>query len=294
MGSLTGGLLKTAGADVHLYSTNREHMEKIRQNGLIMDGIGKERVIRINATTHIEEVGAADLIIIFVKSYDTRTAAAEARKIAGENTLVLTLQNGIGNVEILEELYGKEKVLAGTTDAAANIPEPGRVRHTAGGSVYIGSPGGEVTPQIHKIVDLMQAAGFNAQATHNAIGMIWTKLILNLAINPPGTILRTVCRGLIDNDYSRALMAEIVNEALQVSGKKGIHLLHADMVQAAYDLAEKNAASQNSMLQDSLKGKKTEIDFMSGAMVKEGEKFGIDLPVNRAMTNLVKALTFKR
>jgi len=293
MGSLIGGLLREAGADVNLYSTNREHVEKIKLNGLVIEGIGGERTIQINATTNIEEIGVVDLIIIFVKSYDTRTAADSARKIAGANSSVLTLQNGIGNVETLESLYGKERVLAGTTDAAATIVSPGRVKHTAGGNVYIGSLNGEITFRVKEIVALFREAGFNAHATDNAIGMIWTKLILNLAINPPGTILRVICRGLVDNDYARALMKEIINEALQIAEKRGIQLLYADMVQAAYDLAEKNADSQNSMLQDFLKGKRTEIDFISGAIVREGKQIGIDAPVNRTMNDLVKALTLR-
>jgi 2-dehydropantoate 2-reductase len=293
MGSLTGGLLRAAGANVCLYSTNREHMEKVRQNGLTIEGIGGERTIPINATSNIEEIGIADLIIIFVKAYDTMAAADSARKIAGADTTVLTLQNGIGNIETLVSFYGKEKILAGTTDAAARIVSPGRVKHTAGGNVYIGSLNGKITLRVEEIVALFQMAGFNSKATDNAIGMIWSKLILNLAINPPGTILQVVCRGLIDNDYARALMKEIVEEALQIAKQKGIRLLYADMVQAAYDLAGKNADSQNSMLQDFLKGKRTEIDFISGAIVREGGQIGIDTPVNRTMTNLVKALTLR-
>ena len=293
MGSLTGGLLWEAGADVHLFSVNREHIERIKLHGLIIEGIGGQRTIRVNATTNVEDIGVADLIIMFVKSYDTEAAAAFARKIAGANTYVLTLQNGIGNIEVLNRLFGTDRILAGTTDAAATIVSPGRVKHTAGGNISIGSLTGEITFRIKEIVDLLQKAGFNAHPTDNAIGMIWTKFIMNLAINPLGTILRVVCRGLIDNDYAKALMKNIVDEALQIAENKGIRLLYADMVQAAYDLAEKNADSQNSMLQDFLKGKRTEIDFISGALVREGEQIGIDTPVNRTVTYLVKALTVR-
>jgi len=290
MGSLTGGLLKEIGEDVYLYDVFREHMEKIRQKGLIIEGIGGERTIAINATTNIEDIGAADLIILFVKSYHTKEAAETAKRIAGTDTSVLTLQNGIGNVEILEDLYGREKVLAGTTDAAATVVEPGRVRHTAFGNVYIGGLTGKITPKVKEIVALFKKAGFNAYPSENPMGMIWTKLVLNLAINPLGTILRSRCEKLIDNEYSKALMKDIVEEAMRVVEKKGIVLIHSDMVQAAYELAEKNANSFNSMAQDFFKRKKTEIDHISGAIVKEGEKLGIDTPVNRTMTHIIKAL----
>ncbi|MBU0544565.1 MAG: 2-dehydropantoate 2-reductase [Proteobacteria bacterium] len=293
MGSLTGGLLREAGADVHLYSVNREHIKNIKLNGLVIEGIGGQRTIKVNATINIEEIGIADLIIMFVKSYDTGAAADFARKIAGANTFVLTLQNGIGNIEVLGRFFDTDRILAGTTDAAATIVSPGRVKHTSGGNIYIGNLTGEITFRIKELVNLLQKSGFNAHPTDNTIGMIWTKFIMNLAINPLGTILRVTCRGLIDNEHARVLMKNIVDEALQVAEKKGIQLLSADMVQAAYDLAEKNADSQNSMLQDFLKGKRTEIDFISGAIVREGEQIGIDTPVNRTMTYLIKALTLR-
>lgn len=290
MGSMTGALLKEAGFDVHIYDVNKEHVERIKQNGLFIDGIGGERTVPINATTHIEDIGFADLVMIFVKSYDTEEAAEEAKKICGAHTAVLTLQNGLGNVEILEKSFGEEKVLAGTTDAAATIVEPGRVKHTATGNVYIGEIHGPPTQRVHEIVGLFTKAGFNANPSDNVMGLIWTKLILNLAINPLGTILRARCVKLIDNDYSRALMRQIIEEALRISDKKGIKLIYPDMVQAAYDLAEKNATSFNSMAQDFLKGKKTEIDFISGAIVKEAEQMKISAPFNQAMTMIVKAL----
>jgi 2-dehydropantoate 2-reductase len=291
MGAMTGGLLKEiVGEDVSLYDVHKEHIETIKRNGLLIEGIGGERHVPVNATTRIEDIGIPDLIIIFVKSYDTELAAAEAKKICGEHTTVLTLQNGLGNVEILERAFGNDKVLAGTTDAAATIVGPGRVKHTAYGNVYIGELNGEITGRVREIVTLFAKAGFNAHPSDNVLGLIWSKLILNLAINPLGTILRARCEKLIDNDYSRTLMREVVQEALCLAEKKGITLIYPDMVQAAYDLAEKNATSFNSMAQDFLKGKKTEIDFISGAIVKEGEHVGLPTPVNHTMTYIVKAL----
>jgi 2-dehydropantoate 2-reductase len=293
MGSMMGGLLRESGADVHLYSVNFEHVQRMRLNGLVIEGLGGERTIQINATTKIDEIGIADLIVIFVKSYDTRVAADAARRIAGSHTSVLTLQNGIGNVEILDQHFGTEQVLAGTTDAAATITSPGRVKHTAEGKIYIGTLTGEISLRVNEIVAMFRSAGFNTNSTDNAMGMIWTKLILNLAINPLGTILRVVCRGLIDNNYTRGLMKEIINEALSIVEKKEIKLIYTDMIQAAYDLAEKNADSKNSMLQDFLRGKRTEIDFITGAIVREAEQLGIDVPVNRTLLSLVKALPQK-
>ena len=290
MGSMTGGLLKESGKDVCLYNTNKQHIARIREDGLVLEGIGGERTVAIDATDVIEDTGPPDLIIIFVKSYDTDAAAEAAAKIATQETTVLTLQNGLGNVEILERIFGRQRVLAGTSDAAATILEPGRIRHTANGNIYIGETDGQITERVEKIVDLFKAAGFKTYASDNVMGLIWTKLIFNLAINPLGAILRAKCRKLIDNEPSRATMKLIVKEALQVAEAKEVRLLYEDMLQAAYDLAEKNADSFCSMAQDILKGKKTEIDFISGAVVREGMKIGVNTAVNQTMTNLVKAL----
>ena len=290
MGSMTGGLLKESGNDVCLYSTNKQHIARIREDGLVLEGIGGERTVAIDATDVIEDTGPPDLIIIFVKSYDTDAAAEAAAKIATQETTVLTLQNGLGNVEILEKIFGRQRVLAGTSDAAATILEPGRIRHTANGNIYIGETDGQITERVEKIVGLFKAAGFKTYASDNVMGLIWTKLIFNLAINPLCAILRAKCRKLIDNEPSRVTMKLIVEEALQVAEAKEVRLLYEDMLQAAYDLAEKNADSFCSMAQDILKGKKTEIDFISGAVVREGMKIGVSTAVNQTMTNLVKAL----
>ncbi len=290
MGSMTGGLLKEGGEDVCLYNTNKEHIERIRKEGLIVEGIGGERVVSIKATDVVEEIGPTDLIIIFVKSYDTEAAAQAAAKIATQETAILTLQNGLGNVEILEKVFGGQMVLAGTSDAAATIVEPGRIRHTANGNIYIGETDGQLTERVEKIVALFKTAGFKAYASENVMGLIWTKLIFNLAINPLGAILRAKCRKLIDNEPARVTMKLIVEEALKVAEAKGVRLLNENMLQAAYDLAEKNANSFCSMAQDIIKGKKTEIDFISGAVSREGKKIGVNTPINQIMTYLVKAI----
>jgi len=290
MGSMTGALLKEGGEDVCLYSTNKKHIARIRKDGLIIEGIGGERFVSIEATDMVEDIGQTDLIIIFVKSYDIEMAAEAAAKISTQETAVLTLQNGLGNVEVLESVLGSKKILAGTSDAAATIVEPGRVRHTANGNIYIGETDGQLTERVEKVVGLFKTAGFKAYASDNVMGLIWTKLIFNLAINPLGAILKAKCRKLIDNEPSRVTMKLIVEEALRVAEAKGVRLLNEDMLQAAYDLAEKNADSFCSMAQDILKGKKTEIDFISGAVVREGKKIGINTPINQTMTHLVKAI----
>ncbi len=290
MGTMTGALLEEAGEEVVLCSRNREHVATIKEEGLVLGEIAGERTVSIEATDNIKDIGVADLIIVFVKSYDTETIASAARDIAAENTIVLTLQNGLGNVEILERAFGKGRVLAGTSDAAATVVEPGRVRHTANGNIYIGEVEGKISPRVEKIVNLFKKAGFSAHATDNAVGSIWTKLLLNVAINPLGTILRSKCGKLIDNEPTKRVMRAAVEEGLGIVRAKEISLLYPDMVQAAYDLAEKNAESFNSMAQDFFKGKKTEIDSMNGAIVRPGEEVGVPTPVNRVLTDLVKAM----
>ena len=290
MGSLTGGLLREAGESVYLYDVWKEHIDMIKNQGLKIEGIGGERIINIDATYNIEDIGIVDLIIIFVKSYNTKEAALEARKIADEKTVILTLQNGLGNIDILQDVFGKKNIIAGTTAQGATLLGPGIIKHTGYGDVFIGELDGKKTKRIEKIISIFNKAGINTKFTDNVNGLIWTKLIVNLAINAPGSIIRVKNGELIKHEYSKLLMRQIVDEALIIVEKKGIRLIYSNILEEIYKIAEKTSDNINSMFQDILKGKRTEIDFLNGAIVKEGEKLKISTPVNMAITNIIKSM----
>ena len=291
MGSLFGGLLSESGNEVYLLDIWKEHIETINKKGLWIEGLSGDRFIKIKAVTEPKEIGGtSDLIIIFVKSYHTESAAKNISSLVGGNTTILTLQNGLGNFEILSNIFSSEKVITGTTSYGATMLGPGRVRHAGIGPTAIGELNGKITNRIEKVSQLLTQAGIKTETSDNVIGLVWSKLLINVGINTLGVLLRVRNGELIKGKYSPKLQVALVEEAMEVAKKKGIKLIHQDMVKEVALICEKTNANVNSMLQDVLKKRRTEIDFINGAIVREGKKLNISTPVNQVITNLIKAI----
>jgi len=291
MGSLFGGLLAESGNEVYLLDIWKDHVDRINKNGLWIEGLSGDRFIKIKAVTEPKEIGGtSDLIIIFVKSYHTESAAKNISPLVGESTSILTLQNGLGNLEMLSDIFGSEKVIAGTTSYGATILGPGRVRHAGIGSTIIGELDGQITARIEKIACVLTKASIKTEVSNNVLGLVWSKLLINVGINALGVLIRVNNGELIKGKYSSKLQAALVKEAIGVAEKKEIKLIHQDMVKEVASICEKTSANINSMLQDVLKKRKTEIDFINGAIVREGEKLNVPTPTNQIITNLIKAV----
>lgn len=291
MGSLFGGLLAEAGNDVRLIDVWDEHVKAINSKGLWIEGLSGDRFIEVKATTEPSGIaGLSDLLVFFVKSYHTESAARNVLPLAGENTIILTLQNGLGNADILGNVFGEEKVVAGTTSYGANVLGPGRVSHAGIGPTVIGELGGEITQRISELAQLLSKAGVKTDTSGNVMGLIWSKLIVNVGINALGTLLNVRNGQLIKGKHSVALQRELVAEAMEVAAKKGIELIYEDIAYEVATICEKTSGNINSMLQDVRNKRKTEIDFINGAIVREGEALNIPTPVNRVMSSLIKAI----
>ncbi|MGE4413644.1 MAG: ketopantoate reductase family protein [Candidatus Caldatribacteriota bacterium] len=291
MGSLFGGLLAESGNEVLLIDIWQEHVDAINNKGLWIEGLSGDRFIKIKAATKASKTGgSSDLLIVFVKSYHTETAAKNISSLVGENTAILTLQNGLGNFEILSDILGYQKVVAGTTSYGATILGPGRVRHAGVGPTAIGELDGKITPRLKEIAQLFNEAGIKTETTNNVIGLIWSKLLINVGINALGAILQVKNGALIRGEHTLKLQRVLLEEALEVARKKKIELTHQNMIEEVTQICEKTRDNLNSMLQDVLKKRKTEIDFINGAIVREGEKLNLSTPANQIITELIKAL----
>ena len=291
MGSLFGGLLAESGNEVYLLDIWKDHVDRINKNGLWIEGLSGDRFIKIKAVTEPKEIGGtSDLIIIFVKSYHTKSAAKNISPLVGESTSILTLQNGLGNFEILSNIFGLEKVIAGTTSYGATILGPGRVRHAGIGPTVIGELNGQTIARTEKFAQILTQAGIKTDTSDNVLGLVWSKLLINVGINALGVLIRVKNGELVKGKYSLKLQRELIEEAFEVAKRKGIKLIHQDMVKEVASICEKTSVNINSMLQDVLKKRKTEIDFINGAIVREGEKLNISTPVNQVITDLIKAI----
>ncbi len=292
MGCLFAGLLVEAGQkDVWLLDKHEGRAREITKNGLKIDGIGGSRSISgIRSTANPQEIGIADLILIFVKSYDTAEAAHSILRVVGINTTILTLQNGLTNINTISEILGAERVIAGITSHGATMLGTGHIRHAGVGETTIGElEGGESAGTKH-IADVLSSAGFQTIISRSIHSSIWAKLIINAAINPLTAITKLKNGALLGYNEVRKLLGMTAEEAARVALARQISLPYDSAISAVEAVCKATSANVSSMLQDVLRHKRTEIDAINGAIVNEAKKAGIEAPINETLTYLVKGI----
>ncbi len=290
MGSLFGGRLALAGEEVWLLDVWEEHVRTINDKGLVIATAGKDFVARPKATTRPEDIGTADLVVIFVKSTATRAAAGTAATLLGPEAAVLTLQNGYGNAETIAAVVGPDRVIAGTTAQGATLLGPGRIMHGGSGETHIGELGGRKTDRSQQVAACLTRAGIPTLVDDNVAALIWGKLIVNVGINALTGITGLKNGELADHDEAKQVLAMAVEEAVKVAAAAGIRLPYDNAVEKVLAVAVATAQNRSSMLQDLSAGRLTEIDAINGALVREGERRGVATPVNQVLTLLIKAL----
>jgi len=295
MGCLYGSRLSTTDHEIWLLDIMEEHIKTIQSQGLTVieknkDGIDEIKVYKhLKATTKPEEIGPVDLALIFVKSTITHLAVTNNRPIFGPKTLILTLQNGLGNVEAIAAISGSANIIAGTTAHGASMLGPGKIRHSGIGKTIIGELSGENTERILRVCDLFTHANLETEVSHNVIGLIWDKLLVNVGINALTAITGLKNGKLVENREIEELLELSVAEAQKVATAKGISLNFLDPIEHTKQICKATAENSSSMLQDVLNQRKTEIEQINGAIVREGRLLGIETPINLVLKNLVKA-----
>ncbi len=292
MGCLYGGYLAEAGNNVTLVDIWKDHMDAINQNGLtIMTPDGGEKVIKnLKGVYSASETGQAELVIVFVKATMTEEAMRQATNLVGPETMVLTLQNGLGNVEALCRVLDKKNVIAGTTAAGASIKGPGRIHQGGVGDTVVGELDGSMTDRIQRLKETFDQASLSGKASNNVLGLIWTKLSANIGINAIATLCNIKNGQILDYPESMALQEAAVRECMDVAEAKGIKFETPDVVEHVREVAHKTGANTCSMLQDIMAKRQTEIAVINGAVVDGGQEFGIPTPVNWVLTNLIKTI----
>ncbi|SDM27841.1 2-dehydropantoate 2-reductase [Dendrosporobacter quercicolus] len=293
MGSLFGALLSRSDADILLVDKRSDHVQAIQQHGLHVVGVHPETTVQIKAVTQIVPDRPADLIILFVKAYDTRQALLDCLKLIGPDTTILTLQNGLGNIEAIRAIAGSAKVVAGTTSYGCLLPAPGSIKVSNAGEVTLGELDGTFSGRITRLAGLFHQAGVSVQVTDNVRGLIWTKLAVNVGINALSAITSLTNGELLAHSGTRQLMQMAISELAAVAAHKNIALL-TEPVQLAVKVAQDTYTNKSSMLQDLERGSRTEIDHINGAVVAEGLKDKIAVPVNQVLTSLIKVLEDSR
>ena len=290
IGCLFASLLRAGGASVTLLDKHPDRAKFIAKRGVTITGIGGTRRIKIPVTTDAASIGRCGLVLIAVKSYDTEAAAKSALPLLGSQTLFLTLQNGLGNDQKIASIVGEENVLAGTTAQGANLVSPGRVVHAGVGDTWVGELSGKLSVRASSVASLLSSCGIPAKASKNIESLIWGKLVINAGINPLTVVLQCRNGQLLQKRQSRELLHLLVEEAACVARRKGIRLPYRSASAQAEKVASLTGENISSMLQDVRRGKHTEIDFINGAVVREGKKCSVPTPFNQFALLLVKAL----
>jgi len=301
IGSCVGGFMAKAGHEVHLLGRST-HMEAIRARGLRIAGIWGDHAVgalHCHTTPDTLEGVTFDLLLVTVKSYATREAAAVAAHLAGPDTLVCAYQNGLGNADLLAETLGPERVLAARAIYGVRITEPGAIEVTViAQPTALGVFDAEralkgTDARVRAIAGAMDAAGLPTIAVDDIAPVIWAKVAYNCALNPMSALLDVPYGRLAEIDDTRRLMDSVIGELYAVAGAMGIALEPADA--AAYRehfytrLVPPTAAHYASMREDLLHRRRTEIDALNGAIVRYGEWHGVPCPVNHMLAELIRA-----
>ena len=289
MGSLFGALLAESGEEVWLIDVWADHVSAIQNIGLSVEREGQKRLVPLNATTDPALVGQCKLVIVFVKSIHTAGAAKTAAKLVGDTGLVVTLQNGLGNADLIAREVDPGQVVAGTTAYGATMLEPGKIRHAGTGLTTIGMWQADETERARNVADLLAGSGIETEVVTDVRRIIWDKLLVNVGINAI-TALSGIKNGqLLDLEQSIWLSGAAVKEAMAVAAAQGI-AVRQDAVEHVLEVAQATGGNRSSMGQDVDSRRLTEINTINGAVVREAERLGIDTPVNRTLTALIETL----
>jgi 2-dehydropantoate 2-reductase len=289
MGSLFGGLLSLSGEEVWLVDIWKENVDAIRSKGLVIEEKGKTQAISTNASSDITSIGKADLILYFVKTYHTEKAVSDSLALEKEDTVFLTLQNGLGNEETICKQVDRKKVILGVTGQGATLLGPGHIRHAGWGKTYVGELDGRSTERINCIFRMFIKAGIETEVSSRIYDLVWEKLFINVGINALAALLGLKNGQLLDYAETVRLVEALVSEAVEVARRKGVQIESnpMDRVRAVIEATRENRCS---MGQDLDRKRRTEIDAINGVVVREAEHLGIPVPYNRMITDLIKVI----
>jgi 2-dehydropantoate 2-reductase len=279
---------------VWLINRNAVQVEAMNSRGLMLRDGGVDRSVPVRAATTAQGVDGrvVDLVIVLVKSFHTAEAMQAATSLLGPETAVLSLQNGLGHEDILAGIVGRQRVLAGKTYAGGTQLAPGHViAGTRGKLTLMGELDGGLSDRVQRIAGLFNQAGLDTAVSENIMGTIWDKLLVNVATGALSGITRLPYGLLYQVPEVEACAVAAVAEAMAVAKASGIQLSIAEPVDA-WRMASAGLPFEfkASLLQSLEKGSVTEIDYINGAVIRQGAKCGVPTPVNQALVACVKGI----
>lgn len=315
LGSMFGAYLASIQSD--LYSVEvvlfcrKNHADAINKTGLTLEKNHETNQVKlIKAYESMEQFCertkrqsnySFDYLFLTVKTYDIKSAMLQYKKLVEACRWLIVLQNGIGNEEIVKELCPEKKIIRGVTIVGALLEKPGYIVQTGLGVTKLGFPFVESVKKdekyaskafidLNEIKDLLNFSGIETITVNDIMKECWEKIFVNIGINALGALTRLKNGKLMNIEGLKRCMGEAVKEAVTIAIARSVSLTNRDFVSLTYEVAEKTAENKNSMLQDILKGKITEIEFMNGRIVKYAKEIGLNAPINELLTDLINGL----
>ena len=290
MGSVYAGLLASAGNEVWAIDTWREHIDAIRARGLRVEGASGDRTVRLDATTDASETGPCDLVIIATKADGVASAAASIQPLLRDDTLVLTIQNGLGAAERICRYLPPDNVLLGVAGGfGASIRGPGHAHHNGMELVRLGELGGGITERLERVGGVWRDAGFNVKCFDDINQLVWEKFVCNVTYSGSCTIFECTIAGVQANEHAWKVASGCAAEAYAAGVAKGVHFSFDDPVAHVREFGWKIPNSRPSMLQDYLAKRPSEIDAINGMVPVVAREVGTAAPYNEVVTAIIKA-----
>jgi len=289
MGCLFAARLAEQGARVTLVDVDRERLSIIGRDGITLVDDKGTRTLAVGASLAADVAGPVDLLLLFTKGMHSAAAIRSVAHLASSRPIALTLQNGIGNAELLVEGFGAERVLLGTAHVPADLTGPASVETHGFGSLDLGGFTAEAHAHAPAVAALLEQAGFNAHVADDVNAAVWEKVAFNAALNAVAMICEVPNAGM-DNDPGRRLAAKVVDETADVAAAKGLGLDRERIVATIDAALREHAHHKASMLQDRELGRPTEIETINGAIAREGARLGVPTPVCDTLSDLVRII----
>ncbi len=289
MGSIYGGHLSLHN-DVTLIDTNPKVIETVQQNGLKIEENGQENIYRPSAAVSCEGMEPVDLIILFVKALYSKAALSGNRNLIGPNTYVMTLQNGSGHEDILGESVPQDHIIIGTTEDNGEVLGFGHIRHGGVGNTNVGMLTEDKENFLNKLKESFDSCGFNVRIHPNIQQLIWDKLFTNVSLSAVTAVLQVNIGYIAANEYAWQMTMALLHEAVETAHALG---LEADEEKLAEKIRATSVGSPEgvtSICADIRAGRKTEVDTISGSVVRAAHKAGVPVPVHEFVVNTIHAL----
>ena len=289
MGSIYGGKLSKTN-EVYLVVRKQPVADEINTNGVIIDENGESNVYHPHAVIDSREVGCVDLVILFVKATTSESALAGNTALIGPETRLMTLQNGAGHEDILGKFAAENRIVIGTTEDNGAVISPNHVRWGGVGNTNVGTVVPDEDGFLPKLKEAFDSCGFNVKIHENIQYLIWDKLFTNVSLSAVTGILQVDMGYIAGNAYAWEMTKALIHEAIVTAKAAGMEFDEEEITERVKNTSLNNPNGCTSIRADLRDGRKTEVNTISGAVVRAAAKYGVDVPSHKFVVNMVHAM----